>query len=186
LGALVLAAALLAIVVTNPEVDGTTASDSQQEETTAAEDPTDTPAPALSTPGGSEDPTSAPATTASVETPTATETGGSDPLGLGVAMTSPACDGTWVVILGSATDPASYAAGVTALLSSNPEAKYVLTQGACSSLRQQTADGDQIYAVYLGPYPDQAAACEVSTGIGGGVYVKRMDATTPADQTWEC
>ena len=187
LGVLVLAAALLAIVLTNPEVDGTTASDSQQEETTTVQDPTDTPGPATSTPGGTENPTSAPATTGSEASATATEPGaGDDPLGLGVAMTSPACDGTWIVILGSATNPASYASGVTALLSGNPEAKYVLTQGACSSLRQQTADGDQIYAVYLGPYPDQASACAVSTEIGGGVYVKRMDDRTPPEQTWEC
>jgi hypothetical protein len=186
LGALVLVAAVVAIVLTNPEVDGTTASDSQPEQTAGVEDPADTPAPAVSTPGGTEEPTSAPATTDPVGTPTATPSGGNDPLGLGVAMTSPACDGTWVVILGSATDPATHADDVTALLSSNPEAKYVLTEGACSSLRQRTADGNQIYAVYLGPYPDQAAACTVSTGIGGGVYVKRMDDTTPSDQTWEC
>ena len=68
----------------------------------------------------------------------------------------------------------------------DPGAKYVLTQGACLSLRQSMPDGSQIYAVYLGPYPDQAAACTVSIEFGGGAYVKRMDNTTPPEQTWQC
>ena len=58
--------------------------------------------------------------------------------------------------------------------------------GQCASLRQQTADGNQIYAVYLGPYPDQASACSASTSIGNGAYGKQMDATIPPEQTWEC
>ena len=62
----------------------------------------------------------------------------------------------------------------------------MLTPGQCTSLRQSTAEGSQIYAVYLGPYPDQASACSTSTGIGNGAYVKQMDPTIPPEQTWEC
>ena len=186
LGTLLLVAALVAIVLSNPEVDGTTASDREQQETPVVEEPTDTAAPTVSTPPGTEGATPAPTTSVPPETPTSTSGVGADPLVLGVPMTSPACDGTWIVILGSATDPATHAADVTTLLGTNPEAKYVLTQGACTSLRQQTAEGNLIYAVYIGPYPDQAAACAVSTSIGGGAYVKQMDNTTPPEQTWEC
>jgi serine/threonine-protein kinase len=186
LGALILAGALIVIVLTNPEVDGTTASDDQSQ-TTAAQETADSSVPTPSTPGSTEVPTSAPATTGPAETPTETASdAGGDPLGLGVPMTPPACDETWVVILGSAIDPVTYAADVSALLSANAEAKYVLTQGACSSLRQQTPEGNQIYAVYLGPYPDQASACAVKLEIGAAAYVKRMDDTTPPEQTWTC
>jgi cell division septation protein DedD len=103
-----------------------------------------------------------------------------------VPMTRPACDGSWVVFLGAATDPAAYEADVRTLLSSQPTAKYVLTQGSCSSMRQALPDGTLIYTVYVGPYPDQAAACSARAAIGGAAYVKRMDDVTPADQLWQC
>jgi serine/threonine-protein kinase len=184
-GALILAAAAVVAIVFGDDLRGTSPADSQ--DTTGKAAAQSTAAPALPSSGES---TAAPTDTA---TPTASTSatptapaGGEDPLGLGVPMTSPPCDGTWVVILGSATDPASYAEDVRNLLGVDPRARYVLTEGACSSLRQRTDEGNQIYAVYLGPYPDQTSACTVSTGIGGGVYVKRMDTTTPPEQTWSC
>jgi serine/threonine protein kinase, bacterial len=185
LAALLLSAALVAIVWNRPEVDGTPSSDAEQQETAT---------PTVSTPGASEFPTTPttpatsvpPVTSVPPETAPPIGSAGGDPLGLGVPMALPACEGSWVVILGSATDPASYAADVSALLSSNPEAKYALTQGTCASLRQQTAEGQQIYAVYVGPYPDQASACAVKLATGVQAYVKRMDQTTPPDQTWSC
>ena len=176
LGALLLIAALVAIVWNRPEVDGTTSSDAAQQETAT---------PTVSTPATSEVPTP-PVTSVPPSTAPPTVGAGGDPLGLGVPMAPPACDGSWVVILGSATDPASYAADVSALLSTTAEAKYVLTQGTCASLRQQTPEGQQIYAVYLGPYPDQASACAVKLAAGVQAYVKQMDQTTPPDQTWSC
>ena len=53
-------------------------------------------------------------------------------------------------------------------------------------MRQQTPEGAQIYAVYVGPYPDQAAACAARSAIGGNAYVKRMDNATPPEQLWTC
>jgi hypothetical protein len=107
-------------------------------------------------------------------------------LGLGVPISSPACDGSWVVFLGAATDPATYVADVNAMLSSQPGTAYTLTRGGCSSMRQQLDDGSLIYAVYTGPYPDQAAACSARGVIGGVAYVKRMDDATPPDKLWQC
>ena len=105
---------------------------------------------------------------------------------MSVPISSPACDGTWVVFVGAATDPATYAVDITTLLESNPGSQYVLTRGGCSSMRQELPDGSQIYAVYVGPFPDQAAACTVQAGIGGLAYVKQMDDVTPPEQLWEC
>jgi len=184
-------------IVFGDDLRGTTAADSQQTRDKAAAKsaaqstaptlpslgetspvPSDTPSSATET----APPTPTDATSATPSAPVA----GQDPLGLGVPMTSPPCDGTWVVIVGSATDPASYAEDVSQLLGIDPQVKYVLTEGACSSLRQRTDEGNQIYAAYLGPYPDQKSACTLSTGIGGGVYVKRLDTTTPPEKTWPC
>lgn len=107
-------------------------------------------------------------------------------LGVGVPITPPACDRTWVVFIGSATDAATYRDEVSRLLATRSDAKYLLTQGGCTSMRQQMPDGSLIYAAYLGPYPNQADACAVRGQLGGGAYVKRMDNTTPADQLWQC
>jgi serine/threonine-protein kinase len=120
-------------------------------------------------------------------TPSAEPSGtASGDLGLGVPMSTPACDGSFMVFLGAATDPAAYAADVRALMSSRPGAMYTLTRGGCSSMRQQLDDGSLIYAVYVGPYPDQATACAARSAVGGSAYVKRMDNSTPATQLWQC
>ena len=107
-------------------------------------------------------------------------------LELAVPMTAPACDGSWAVFVGAATDSARYATDVQVLLDSYPQAQYTLTQGGCSSMRQQLPDGTLIYAVWAGPYPDQASACAARTQFGEGAYVKRMDDATPPDQLWPC
>jgi serine/threonine-protein kinase len=91
-----------------------------------------------------------------------------------------------VVFLGSATHPAAYRADVAGLMAGHPDARYLLTDGLCSSLRQRMPDGSVIYAVYLGPFPDQASACAVRRGIGGESYVKVLDDTTPPDRIWTC
>ena len=79
-----------------------------------------------------------------------------------------------------------YADGASTLLAGRSDARYLLTEGGCSSMRQRTAEGAQIYAVYVGPYPDQAAACAERSAIGGNAYVKRMDNSTPPEQLWTC
>lgn len=107
-------------------------------------------------------------------------------LGLATPISSPACNGRWVVFVGSGLEPDTYPADVAQLLSQFPGADYLLTDGECSSLRQRLPDDRLIYAVYYGFYPTQAAACERRDQIGGDSYVKRLDDVTPADQLWEC
>jgi serine/threonine-protein kinase len=106
-------------------------------------------------------------------------------LGLPTPISTPACDSSWVVIIGSAVDPGGYEDTIAALLDAHPGASYLLTEGGCSSLRQQL-DGNRIYAAYSGPYPTQAAACRARAGVGGDSYVKVLDNTTPAEQLWTC
>jgi serine/threonine-protein kinase len=104
-----------------------------------------------------------------------------------VPISQPACDGTWVVFLGSSTNPASYQTSIDALLSAHPGSQYMLTAGSCSSLRQALPDGSQIYAVYTGPYttPEEACAAREQSG-DDDAYVKVLDNSTPPDQIWTC
>jgi hypothetical protein len=108
-------------------------------------------------------------------------------LGLAVPITQPACDGSWVVFLGSSTDPTQYQAAIGGLLTRYPGSSYLLTSGSCTSLRQADTDGNPIYAVYTGPYPSQDEACAARAQSGDPhAYVKVLDNTTPPDQIWTC
>jgi len=106
-------------------------------------------------------------------------------LGLATPISTPACDSSWVVFLGSAVTPGAYEEEIAALLDAHPGASYLLTEGSCSSLRQRV-DGNLIYAAFTGPYASQAAACQARIAVGGDSYVKVLDDTTPAEQLWSC
>ncbi|MCV2491332.1 serine/threonine protein kinase [Geodermatophilus sp. YIM 151500] len=106
-------------------------------------------------------------------------------LGLATPISDPACDGGWVLVVGSAVTPGTYEEEVAALLEAHPGADYLLTEGGCASLRQ-SLDGERIYAVYRGPFPDRSAACAARDGTSGDAYVKRLDEETPPDRLWEC
>lgn len=82
--------------------------------------------------------------------------------------------------------PEAYSTEVQQLLSRNPGSSYLLTEASCSSLTARSGDGNLIYAVFFGPYPDQATACLASSRISADSYVKRLDNVTADDQTIEC
>ncbi|MEV4150894.1 protein kinase [Amycolatopsis sp. NPDC049691] len=134
---------------------------------------------------GSVPPASPPVTTTqvSVRTSVATRVASGADLGLATAMTTPACDGSFVVILGSAVTPAGYRADVQRFLDAHPGAGYLHAPSTgCGSLRQQV-DGADVYAVYSGPFSTKDAACAHRSG---GAYVKRLDHTTPPTQIVNC
>lgn len=104
-------------------------------------------------------------------------------LGLATAMSTPACDGSYVVVLGSAITPARYRADVQGLLTAHPGARYLHTPSTgCGSLRQQV-NGADVYAVYDGPFAAKESAC---ARRGGNAYVKRLDNTTSPAQVVSC
>ncbi|MGW5723761.1 protein kinase domain-containing protein [Amycolatopsis sp. NPDC003865] len=122
-------------------------------------------------------------TQVSVRTSVATSVASSADLGLATAVTTPACDGSFVVILGSAITPARYRADVQRFLDAHPGAGYLHAPSTgCGSLRQQV-NGADVYAVYSGPFGTKDAACAHRSG---GAYVKRLDNTTPPTQVVNC
>ena len=82
-------------------------------------------------------------------------------------MSHPACDGTGIVLLGSVTTPGQYSEGVQRLLDAGPGASYLRTDQSCPSLRQATADGNAIYAVYRVAGRSETAICDAVSAPGG-------------------
>lgn len=99
-------------------------------------------------------------------------------LGLSTPISKPACNGQWIVVLGSVTTPGEYASGVQRLLNLHPGASYLRTDQTCPSLRRTDDKGDAIYAVYR---PAQHDACAEARAAGGGAYAKILDYTTRPD-----
>lgn len=104
-------------------------------------------------------------------------------LGLTTSISAPACDSTGIVILGSATDPDHYRRDVAALLKAHSGAAYLITDRTCASLRQATASGDHIYAVYRPAGETAKSICAAVQKAGGDAYGKRLNpkANPPSD-----
>ncbi len=107
-------------------------------------------------------------------------------LALGRPLRRPACDGRFIVVVGSAVEPDLYGDDVAALLDTHPGASYLLAEDSCPSLRARTAEGDSIYAVYLGPFGRREEACATRRAVGGDAYVRVLDDATPADGLVAC
>ncbi|WP_370962306.1 serine/threonine-protein kinase [Amycolatopsis sp. cg9] len=142
--------------------------------------------PASATPSPTPPPTTPPVTTTQVSVRTSVATtvvaGGAD-LGLATAMSTPACDGSFVVILGSAVTPARYRADVQRFLDTHPGSSYLhAPTTGCGSLRQRL-NGADVYAVYAGPFATKETACARRSG---GAYVKRLDNTSSPAQVLSC
>ncbi|OFE16014.1 hypothetical protein BA895_21175 [Humibacillus sp. DSM 29435] len=107
-------------------------------------------------------------------------------LGLATPISEPACDSSGIVVLGSATNPRSYRRDVDALLKAHPGASYLVTDRACPSLRQSTAAGDHIYAVYRPAGKTATSVCAAVNRAGGDAYGKRLDSASDPAATIRC
>lgn len=107
-------------------------------------------------------------------------------LAVSVPLSTPACDGGYIVIVGSAVDPNHYQRTVQAFLDSNPGARYLHAPSTgCHSLRQQL-EGADIYSVYYGPFADKETACDKRASAGGDSFVRRLDDTSTPERAVSC
>lgn len=108
-------------------------------------------------------------------------------LGLSTPMSSPPCDGSGIIILRSAVDPANYARDVRQALDANPGARYLRTDRSCPSLSPVDANGNAIYAVYQHAGRGKAEICSALGRAPSGAYAKILDTTTdPTQATVSC
>lgn len=94
-------------------------------------------------------------------------TGATGDLGLSTPVSIPSCDGSGVVVLGSATRPSWYRADIAALLKAHSGTSYLRTDRACSWLRKATAAAVPIYAVYRPAGNSEKSICAAVEKAGG-------------------
>jgi serine/threonine-protein kinase len=111
---------------------------------------------------------------------------GDPDLGLAIPISRPACDGSGIVVLDSAYTPGRYRDDVARALSNNPGASYLRTDLSCPSLRQQSDDGNPIYAVYRLAGTSKEQLCAAVTAAGPGTYGRWLDTISDPDVTVDC
>jgi serine/threonine-protein kinase len=107
-------------------------------------------------------------------------------LSVSVALSTPACDGSYIVIVGSAVQADRYRRTVQGFLDDFPGSRYLYAPSTgCHSLRQQR-DGVDIYSVYYGPFVNKESACDKRRSVGGDSFVRRLDDTSTPDHGVSC
>ena len=107
-------------------------------------------------------------------------------LGLPVQLSRPSCDGTGIVVLGSATTPGRYREDISRLLNEFPGASYLRTDISCPSLRRATTAGDPIYAVFRFAGRSKAEVCAAVAAAGRNAYGKWLDSTSDPNKGISC
>jgi serine/threonine-protein kinase len=105
-----------------------------------------------------------------------------------IPVTKPPCDGGYILIVGSAVTPDTYAKSVQEFLNLYPDTKYLHAPSTgCSSLRARYNNTNaDIYSVYYGPFPGKQAACDQKAATGGDSFVRRLDNTSSPDKGVTC
>jgi cytoskeletal protein RodZ len=146
------------------------------------------PAPVAPTAAPAPAPTAPPpaATVAATTAPPAT--GDTVPGDLGVAnrpMTRPVCSGGYITVLASNVASQTSAAGIEQVLEQYPESEYLRTDQSCPSL-DRSGEGEPIYVVYFGPFPEPTDACLARSEGPDGAYARQLSNDVGPDHAVNC
>jgi len=106
-------------------------------------------------------------------------------LDIRVPMDQPACDGSYITLIGASVEPDNYRTEISRILNSFPGSNYLRTDVTCLSLRQEL-EGNPIYAVFFGPFSTFREACGARSLGPQGSYVKRLDNVSDATELLAC
>ena len=102
-------------------------------------------------------------------------------LGLAVPISTPACDGTAIVVVANATNPRTCHDEITRALDNHPGAQYLRTDQSCPSLRPQDDNGRLIYAAYVVVGQGKSDLCEALPDYPANRYGKLLDTVSDPD-----
>lgn len=121
-------------------------------------------------------PTTTAATTTATPVPApATTARNPADLGLSVPISTPACDGTAIMVVENATNPETDRDVIAGALAANPGAQYLRTDNSCPSLRQSDENGNLIYAAYIVVGQGKSAICSAFPRFPEDDYGKLLD-----------
>lgn len=131
-------------------------------------------------------PTVAPAITTTTVAGGATDDTVPGDLGVpGRPMHRPVCTGAYITVLGSNVASRTSAAGIAQLLEQYPGSEYLRTDQSCRSL-DRSAEGEPIYVVFFGPFPEQSDACIARAQGPDGAYARRLSDELGPDHGVNC
>ncbi|HWL45441.1 MAG TPA: hypothetical protein VNQ73_21050 [Ilumatobacter sp.] len=148
--------------------------------------PSPTAAPPVETTAPAVPPTSPAAT--SPTSPSDTVPDGAVPGDLGVPnrpMQRPVCSGGYITVLGSNVASRTSAAGIAQLLEQYPGSEYLRTDQSCRSL-DRSGQGEPIYVVFLGPFPEASDACIAREQGPSGAYARQLSDDVGPDHGVNC
>jgi hypothetical protein len=92
------------------------------------------------------------------------------------------CDGSYITVVYSAVNPATYSSVIAENLAKYRGSNYLLTSNTCPSLTPYK-DGNLIYAVYLGPFRTLRQACAARPR---GAYPRVLSTSWPWEAYHKC
>lgn len=117
---------------------------------------------------------------ATTSTPSVQQVPNAADLGLSTPISTPACDGTGIIVVANSTDPAGYRSDMAAALDNHPGARYLRTDQSCPSLRPRDDSGNLIYAAYVVVGQGRSAVCAALPAYPER-YGKVLDTTSDPD-----
>ena len=103
----------------------------------------------------------------------------------GRPMQRPVCTGGYITVLGSNVASRTSAAGIQQLLERYPGSEYLRTDQSCRSL-DRSAEGEPIYVVFLGPFPERSDACIARAQGPDGAYARQLSDEVGPDHGVAC
>ena len=132
--------------------------------------------------------TTAPPATTAATTTLAPAPGDTVPGDLGVPnrpMTRPVCTGGYITVLASNIASQTSAAGIEQILAEYPESQYLRTDQSCPSL-DRSGEGEPIYVVFFGPFPEPSDACLARSEGPDGAYARQLSEDVGPDHAVNC
>ena len=87
-------------------------------------------------------------------------------------MVRPVCSG-YITVIASNVASTTSAAGIQQILAQYPGSEYLRTDESCTSL-DRSGQGEPIYVVYFGPYPEAVDACLARADGPSGAYARQL------------
>lgn len=103
----------------------------------------------------------------------------------GRPMTRPVCTGGYITVIGSNVASRTSPAGIAQLLEEYPGSEYLRTDQSCPSL-DRSGQGEPIYVVYFGPFPEASDACQARRQGPEGAYARRLSEDVGPDHSVDC